>query len=212
MAEENRTSFPKKNSHVSGDTSIELWRRFTAGEADVSEAIYRRYAEGLLLVARRRLSARLARRVDAEDVVQSAYRSFFIRGRNGEFRIERSGDLWRLLTTITVKKLLGQVEFHRAQQRDIHRDWAPGEQLLERLSQQPSPVDLAVAVDELQAIMSPLSPPQRQALELRLQDYTFEEIAERTGRAERTIRRWLAAVQQRLQAQAAEDEERRGNE
>jgi DNA-directed RNA polymerase specialized sigma24 family protein len=112
---------------VNNETSVDLWRRCAAGDEDAAEQIYRRYAAGLMTLARRRLSARLARRVDPEDVVQSAYRSFFLRGREGQFRIERSGDLWRLLTTITVKKLLGQVEFHQAQQRDFQREWAPGE-------------------------------------------------------------------------------------
>jgi RNA polymerase sigma factor (sigma-70 family) len=58
----------------------------------------------------------------------------------------------------------------------------------------PSPELVAAANDQLQALMDRLSPEQQRALELRLADYTYEEIAERTGRTERTIRRWLADV------------------
>jgi RNA polymerase sigma-70 factor (ECF subfamily) len=176
------------------DTSVQLWRRFNAGEETAGEEIYARYASELLALARRRISQRLGRRVDAEDIAQSAWRSFFVRGRSGAFQITRSGDLWRLLATIAVKKVLGQAEFHRAAMRDIDREWAPPAELLQRMERGPSPEQVAAANDQLQALMDRLSPEQQRALELRLADYTYEEIAERTGRTERTIRRWLADV------------------
>jgi RNA polymerase sigma-70 factor (ECF subfamily) len=188
---------------VANDTSLDLWRRLTRGESLAAEEIHRRYVEGLLRLARQRLSQRLARRVDAEDIVQSAYRSFFIKARSGGFQIERSGDLWRLLAAITVKKLLGQVEFHCSDRRDLRRECAPDAPLLERMTRQPSPEDLAVAAEQLQLLMTRLAPEQREALKLRLQDYTLEEIAERTGRTERTIRRWLAGAKQLMEERLA---------
>jgi RNA polymerase sigma-70 factor (ECF subfamily) len=187
------------NQHVTHDTSVELWRRYTSGEGDAAEAIYVRYADELLALARRRISQRLGRRVDAEDIAQSAWRSFFVRGRNGAFRIERSGDLWRLLATITMKKVLGQAEFHRSQRRDIHREWAPPAELLERMASGPSPDEIAAADEQLQLIMSCLSPEKCAALMMRLEDCTYEEIAERTGRTERTIRRWLAELRESME-------------
>jgi RNA polymerase sigma-70 factor (ECF subfamily) len=191
--------------HVTHDTSVELWRSYTSGGADAAEAIYSRYAESLLSLARRRISERLGRRVDPEDIAQSAWRSFFVRASNGAFRIERSGDLWRLLATITVKKVLGQVEFHRAAMRDIHREWAPPAELLERMSRGPSAEEIASADDQLQAIMSRLAPDQRFALELRLQNCTREEIAKQLGRTERTIRRWLDEARQWMEEISSRD-------
>jgi RNA polymerase sigma-70 factor (ECF subfamily) len=184
---------------VTHDTSIELLRRCREGDHDAPADVYRRYVERLLNLARSRISARLSRRVDADDIVQSAFRSFFRRTRDGAFHLERSGDLWRLLATITLHKVLGQVEFHRADRRDMHRELAPGQTLLERLGREPSPDELSVAFETLEAIMAPLLPEQRAALELRLQGHTYEEIAQRTGRTERTVRRWLADVKQDLE-------------
>jgi RNA polymerase sigma-70 factor (ECF subfamily) len=194
-------------SHVTHDTSVELWRRYSSADADAAEAIHARYAERLLALARRRISQRLGRRIDADDVAQSAWRSFFVRGRGGAFRIERSGDLWRLLATITVKKVLGQAELHRSQMRDVHREWAPPAELLEQIAGGPSPDEIAAAGDLLQSMLSRLSAEQRAALEMRLEEFTYEEIARRIGRTERTVRRWLKEVREWMEEVASEEED-----
>ena len=64
------------------EDSRELLSRFQEGDAAAAEAIFARYANRLLALARSRLSSKLARRIDADDVVQSTFRSFFaVRGR-----------------------------------------------------------------------------------------------------------------------------------
>ena len=50
------------------------------------------YAEKLIALAHRQLSARLAQRVAPEDVVQSVYCSFFVGSGDGQFVLQRSGD------------------------------------------------------------------------------------------------------------------------
>jgi hypothetical protein len=47
--------------------------------------------------------------MDAEDVLQSAFRSFFGGLENGKFAVEGEGDLWGLLAAITLHKLYRQV-------------------------------------------------------------------------------------------------------
>ena len=61
----------------------------------------------------------LGQRVDAEDVVQSAMLSFFVRASSDAYVLDRAGDLWRLLTTITLNKLRRQVEVHTAAKRAV---------------------------------------------------------------------------------------------
>ncbi len=63
---------------MSDPKSRELLEQFLAGQGEAATAIFERYVERLLALARTRLGARLRRRVDPEDVVQSAYRSFFL--------------------------------------------------------------------------------------------------------------------------------------
>ncbi len=77
------------------EDSKELLDRYRHGDDVAADALYQRYADRLLTLARSRLSRQLARRIDAEDVVQSAYRSFFIHARHGEFTADCEGDLWR---------------------------------------------------------------------------------------------------------------------
>src|SRR5437879_3375640 len=102
--------------------SAELMARWRQGDQEAAEELFRRYAERLLALARSRLSARLARHVDPEDVVQSAFRSFFTGARADRFALRRSGDLWRLLVAITLHKLQHQVERHTAGKRTAVRE------------------------------------------------------------------------------------------
>ena len=70
---------------MSDHASAELLARVQAGDELAAEELFRRFAERLIAVAGARLSARMARRIDAEDVVQSAYRSFFCKARDGRY-------------------------------------------------------------------------------------------------------------------------------
>ena len=80
------------------DTSLILLERFRDGDEFAAEALFSRYFDRLTALARSRLSVRLASRTDAEDIVMSVYRSFFMGARAGRFDIsggEISGGYWR---------------------------------------------------------------------------------------------------------------------
>src|SRR5262245_19266678 len=94
---------------------IELWRK---GDENAARQIVDRYIDRLLLLARRHLSQRLASRVDPEDIVQSVFRTFFLRAREGQFTFADQDDLCKLLVRITLHKTLRQVAFHKAAKRD----------------------------------------------------------------------------------------------
>ena len=76
-------------------TSLTLLEKVREGDGAASEALFARYVERLTSLARSRLSSRLKRRTDPEDIVQSVYRSFFSAVRAGRFTLSRGGDLWR---------------------------------------------------------------------------------------------------------------------
>src|SRR5580692_6879621 len=94
---------------MSGEPSAELLANYRAGDERAAAALYERYIGRLTRLAASRLSAKLARRTDAEDVVQSTFRSFFLRVRDGRLALEEEHDLWRLLASITLHKLYRQV-------------------------------------------------------------------------------------------------------
>src|SRR5262245_29890118 len=89
---------------------LNMWR---AGDENAAKALFDRYVDQLVGLARRRISQRLASRIDAEDIVQSVFRTFFNRARDGQFVVEDPDDLCKLLARITVHKTLRQVAYHK---------------------------------------------------------------------------------------------------
>lgn len=187
------------------DQSAWLLRQVQQGDDAAAEAIFQRYAERLTRLAKSRLSVRLAARIDPDDIVMSAYRSFFVAAREGRFTHEQGGDLWRLLVEVTLHKLYRQVEHHQAQRRSIDREQhqsAPDAIAAQICSREPTPDSAAAVADELEAVLKQLPQRGREALELRLQGYTQEEIAVRLDCTERTVRRWLAHARRILAGRA----------
>lgn len=182
------------------DTSMEMLERFRQGDERAAEELFARYVARLTLLARSRLSSKLASRTDPEDVVFSAYRSFFVGVREGRFELARSGDLWRLLVSITMHKLYRQVRTHTAEKRSVSVEQTLGSVREGDLSitSQPSPEEAIALADELSFFMTSLDSFSRRVLELRLQEETLATIAENTGRSERTVRRALQTIRQQL--------------
>jgi RNA polymerase sigma factor (sigma-70 family) len=182
-------------------TSLVLLERFRNGDDLAAEALFSRYFERLTLLARSRLSTRLARRTDPEDIVMSVYRSFFVGARAGRFSLRRGGDLWRLLASITKHKLLRQARHHSAGRRSVDVELALDEadegQSLGR-QREPTPEDAVALADELEWVLAQLNSFGRRVIELRLQGAQLSEIAEDTGRSERSIRRTLGQVRELL--------------
>jgi len=186
------------------NASVQLLARWRDGDQQAATELVQRFTERLLALARNQLSEKLARRVDPEDVLQSAYRSFFAGARDERFVLQRSGDLWHLLAAITMHKLHHQVERHTAGKRSIEREQTfGGESSLlgvraELVARDPSPAEAAAVVDELEHMMRDLKPLHRQMVEMRLQGYSLDEIAAATDRSERLVRRVLDQIKDQL--------------
>jgi RNA polymerase sigma-70 factor (ECF subfamily) len=189
---------------VSGTGDDSLLIRWRQGDQQAAAELFGRYARRLTALARSRLSNRLAQRLDAEDVVQSVYRSFFAGARQGRYELQRGGDLWRVLVAITLHKLYHQVQVHSTDKRAIDRqqNFGSEDSLLglqaEVLARGPSPVEAAALADELEQVFGRLKPVHRRMLELRLQGYTIEEIAATTQRSEQRVYRILQRIKQEL--------------
>ncbi|WP_406698356.1 sigma-70 family RNA polymerase sigma factor [Singulisphaera sp. Ch08] len=189
-------------------TSLVLLEQFRNGDDRAAEPLFARYFERLIALARSCLSPRLASRTDPEDIVLSAYRSFFVEAREGRYSLERGGDLWRLLAAITKHKLLRQVRHHRADRRsvDVETPFDPSEEGRHRGHQyEPTPEEAAALADEVEQVLSQLSPFGRRVLELRLQGLQLSDIAEDTGRSERSVRRSLAQIREIMAGRLADD-------
>ena len=190
-------------------TSLVLLERFRGGDDRAADELFARYFDRLTAMARGRLSPRLGARTDPEDVVLSAYRSFFVAVRDGRYTLGRGGDLWRLLAAITRHKLLREVRSQAAGRRSVHAE-VPldrvDEARLAGLRTGPSPEAAAELADELERVFALLDPFGRRVLELRLQGLELAEIAADTGRSERSVGRSLAKIRALLAGRLDEEQ------
>jgi RNA polymerase sigma-70 factor (ECF subfamily) len=189
---------------------LELVSNFKAGSESAAQELFDRYCERLLRLAKRRIGQRMVSRVDPEDVLQSAFRTFFNRVRNDEFSFHEEDDLFKLLVRLTVHKTLRQIAFHRAGKRNPELEAAQGsdaQDLLQQISaDEPSPEAAVALVDEFERFMGQLPPLDRQVLSLKLQGYSTVEIAEQIGSYDRKVRRILERIQNLAQGQTGEPE------
>ena len=101
------------------DDATTLWlRRFTAGDERAVEALWERYREGLLRIARQRLGEHRRRACDEEDVALSAFKSFCLGAAAGRYPdLEDRQSIWKLLLTITLRKANAELKRQFAQKR-----------------------------------------------------------------------------------------------
>jgi RNA polymerase sigma-70 factor (ECF subfamily) len=186
-------------------TFSRLMVRLRSGEDDAAREVFERFAARLVAMARGRFNRLLTRKVDPEDVVQSAFRSFFVRHRAGTFEVGGWDGLWNLLTLITLRKCADRARFFLAARRDAARE-ASGPDAgcgsgawLVALDRQPSPEEAAILAETVEHLFRDLGAHERPVLELCLQGYTVPEISVRLGRAERSVRRLREQVRKRLE-------------
>ena len=169
-------------------------------EADVDLAapeVDKQYRARLCRLVERELNRRFRRREDPEDVVQSAFRTFFRRNAQDEFHIESSVDLWRLLETIARHKILKHVEKLGAGKRNPKREEYPEGDALQ--GQGPTPEEAAIAADLMEKSLAGLDETYMKILHMRLQKCTEEEIAAALGCTRGRVRTKLYLIRERLQ-------------
>lgn len=190
---------PSLNRGGAEPSDRSLLQRYRDGREDGAAGIYSRYVQRLRAFVRARCSPQLAARVDADDIVQSAFRSFFRAAHTGVYQVPDDADLWQLLLTITLNKLRAQGVYHHAAKRDVR--------LTTSLDQAGQAPDVAAPQDELadaylqmvfEESLAKLPPAHRALVELRLQGHDVAGIARQVGRSKRTVERMLQQALARL--------------
>jgi RNA polymerase sigma-70 factor (ECF subfamily) len=185
------------------DSFVEFLARLHSKSDGAAEQLFARFTHQLIALALRHIDMGLRHKMDPEDLVQSAYKSFFVRYGEGNLNVVNWNSLWGLLTLITVRKCAERVAYHRAGCRDIGREASPrGDEAatwLEPFGREPTPVEAAVLGETIEQLFADLDEEERPILELSLQGYTTREISQRLGRAERTVRLLREGVRHRLE-------------
>src|SRR5262245_57146946 len=185
-----------------------LMEQLRSGEDGAAREVFRRYSRRLIGLARGRIAGRLAHRVDPEDVVQSAFKSFFLRHREGTLRPDDWDDLWGLLALITLRKCVDRVDYLRAGRRDVRREATTleeqGTPWQIALDRGPCPEESAILAEAVEGLFRAVGAEDRPILEMTLQGYTSAEIGLRLGRALRSVQRLREQVRKRLERHALE--------
>src|SRR5262245_45889683 len=113
----------------------DLLRRVRQRDGQAAAELVRRYEPTIRLAVRVRLTdPRLRRLLDSVDICQSILANFFVRAAAGQFDLERSEQLVKLLVTMARNHLVNHALKHRAARHDQRR-------------LQPGPADEADLVD-----------------------------------------------------------------
>jgi RNA polymerase sigma-70 factor (ECF subfamily) len=183
----------------SGASDRSLLERCRSGSEDAAVQLYRRYAQRLRDLARAQCSPDLARRVEADDIVQSVFGSFFRGVRQGYYDLPQGEDLWKLFLVIALNKIRARGAYFRAAKRDIRRTVGGGwyDHTLESVASgdESAQAALQLAVDDA---LDRVPPGHRDAVRLRIEGFEVAEIARRLGRSKRSTERLLQEARQRL--------------
>lgn len=197
-----RMAEPVRQSRETGrrpSSDGSLLRRFQAGEQDAATALFRRYAERIENLARRNMAADLEVRFDADDVVQSVFRTFFRRVQTGYYNLPDGEELWRLLLVLALNKVRALAVHHRALKRNVGATIVQEPQVL---SQHATKASDDLALLSLQLVVADLldgmPAVQQEIIAKRIDGCQVEEIAAHTGRSKRTVERVLQSFRQRL--------------
>ncbi|OYV86550.1 MAG: hypothetical protein B7Z73_11560 [Planctomycetia bacterium 21-64-5] len=183
----------------------ELVARARSGDQEAAAELFNRFSRRLVMLASSRLDRLVRGRVDPEDVVQSAYRSFFARLADGQFSLDEWGEVWGLLVRITLRKCGHKLEHARAARRDAAREvafsgsaddsgdgWQP-------IARNPTPVEALMLAETVESLLAGFDEREQEIVGLRLQGHTEREISESVGRGERTVRRVLERLRHRVE-------------
>jgi DNA-directed RNA polymerase specialized sigma24 family protein len=195
---------------MAGDESVTYWLRgLEAGDANAASLLWQRYYHEIVELARARLGKMPRRVADEEDVAVSVFRCLYEGATAGKFAaVANRQELWQLLATITIRKVIDQKRLLNQKKRGGGR--VRGDSVLHEngadqaisgfdqiLSHAATPEVLTIAAEEYERLMGLLDDDRlREVAQCKLEGYRNEEIGERLGLACRSIERKLQRIRQ----------------
>ena len=198
---------------MSVDEAVTRWlRQLEARDQDAARLLWQRYYRELVELARARLGQTPRRTADEEDIALSVLRCLYEGAARGQFAaVVNRQELWQLLGTITVRKVINHQRLLMKQKRgggQVRGDsvleaadgWGAGFDQI--LGDAATPEVLAIAVEEYQRLMRVLDDDRlRTIAQCKLEGHQNEDIAERLGLACRSIERKLQRIRQVWEAE-----------
>jgi len=192
---------------MSSEGSVTRWvTALKGGDSAAAQPLWERYHRQLVSLARQKLQSARRRAADEEDVVQSAFHSFFRGVTRGRFpQLDDRDNLWRLLVVITARKALDQLASEHSQRRGggmlqgesrispvAGRDDAAIEQVV---GEEPTPEFAAQVADEYERLLELLGDDTlRRVAVWKMEGLTNDEIAAQLDCSRRTVARKLETI------------------
>ena len=190
--------------------SITQWLdKVKEGDSLAVQAVWDRYYQRLIGLARKKLRDTARRVVDEDDVVAAAFDSFLRGAEAGRFpRLDDRDDLWQVLVMITARKAVNQMKHQARQKRgggnvrgesalyspDSPEDRAAIDQVV---GSSPTPEFAADVSEQVENLLIQLDDEVLRRVALaKMEGYTNDEIATQLGVKTRTIERKLRVIRE----------------
>jgi len=172
--------------------------RLQAGDNVAAEDLWQRYYKKMVKIAYRRLSGSARTMADEEDVVVSAFKSFFrALDEDRAPKLQSEDEIWQLLVTLTARKAIKQIRYESRDKRQgeagkSQHDAVPVEELI---GSEPTPEFVLAITDEYRQLNERLLDDEMRLIALRkMEGYSNAEIAQELNTNLRTIQRRLAVI------------------
>src|SRR5262245_28926422 len=193
---------------MSSEGSVTRWvAALKAGDTKAAQPLWERYYRRRVALAGQKLQSSRRRAADEEDVVQSAFRSFFRGVARGRFpQLNDRDHLWRLLVVITARKALNQLAHEQALRRGGCA--VPSESLISSggpegddaaieqvVGDEPTPEFAAQVAEEYERLLDRLGDESlRRVAVWKMEGHTNDEIAVKLDCSKRTVSLKLEAI------------------
>ena len=177
--------------------------------ADSEDQIFAEYLPKLIRLAGRNLSAKLRRKVDADDLSATVMRTVIRRVRSGSLELEQSDNFWKLLTVITLNKARKKARYWTAKKRDIGRESELSDdgptlsdfaECKEQLQSEPTEEDGEACGQLLAQLMDRLDEKCLTVLDGKLDGLSTTRIAEQMNVSPRSVRRYIEKIEEELKS------------
>jgi len=159
----------------------------------------------LTAFARSRIFPKLLQRIDAEDVVQETFQSFFRGVYANRFQIDTTSELWNTLLAICMNKIRTESQHHSRKKRSFdreerHEDFGSGvDKSASSLVAGESLDSVQNVLAQLRSIVGHMDAQDQEIMLDSIRGMPNTEIAEKYGCSERSVRRVFERIRTRLQ-------------
>ncbi len=188
---------------VNEPSAAALISKLREGDEDAARLLWDRFFAQLMTLTRARLQPSSRAMSDEEDIVVSAMKSFCIGLRDGRFpELSNRESLWRLLLTITLRKIADKQNYDKRSKRDIAKSLSNGSEGIEQegeinafISREPNPEIAAECAEQIGRLLESLEHDDLKKVALmKMEGYTNGEIAQDVRCSLTSIERKLRTI------------------